>query len=61
MSNAADNLRFQITSSENNLRYLAGEPDSEWKTQAIQTNQEGIKEAQAALDKLEARQRQIDT
>lgn len=48
-----ENLEFQITSSENNLRYLAGEPDSERKTRCIRINEEGIAKCKARLKEMD--------
>lgn len=48
------NQEFKITWSETNLRYLAGEPDSEKKRLAVKTNQDGIAEARAEIARLTA-------
>lgn len=48
------NLEFQITWSESNLRYLEGEPDSDYKTKCIQINRDGIAKCKQRLAELDA-------
>lgn len=48
-----ENLEFQIQFATTNLRYLAGEPDSERKTRCVWTNQEGIASAKKRLKEIE--------
>lgn len=46
------NMEFKIAFSETNLRYLAGEPDSEEKRRNVATNVAGIAEAKAEIERL---------
>jgi len=48
-----ENLEFQITLSEGNLEYLAGEPDSEWKTRCIKINKDGIAKCKKRLEEMD--------
>ncbi len=45
--------RFKIVWSENNLRYLATDPDSEEKRRRVALNLQGIEDAKAEIARLE--------
>lgn len=47
------NLEFQLTSTENNLRYILGEPKTERNLKLIKATQSSISQIKAELGKAE--------
>jgi hypothetical protein len=52
-ANLIRNLEFKIAFSETNLRYLAGEPESEKREKLIKFNSEEIDQARKEIEKLQ--------